>query len=109
VGSPGLWLSQVYSRRSKETEGIDRFGAHVAHLSYRDPPTSDLARGWPVMQVAHDLGLAVARFVLNVDSSLVRPNFKTNAWREIPVSARLDRTLLPLATWTRPATRRDPR
>ncbi len=60
VGDPGRWLAQTYQRALRGQAGVDRFGALVAHLNYREAPTSELTRGWPVMQLSHDVGIAVA-------------------------------------------------
>lgn len=109
VGLPGPWLRRVYLRPSSGVAGVDRFGAQIAHLNYREPPASELARGWPVMQIANDLALAVAAFVRNVEPALVGASFCDKVWRQLPVGARLNRPLLPLATWTRPALRPRPR
>ena len=109
VGDPGPWLRQVYVRKSKSADHVDRFGTLVAHLNHWDPPGSELARGWPVMQLAHNLGLADAKFVRHVDSEKVVPRFRNEALREVPVSARLDQSrLMPMLAWTRPALRQVP-
>lgn len=102
----GPWLRQV---RMRATRGggatVDRFGTQIAHLSFQRTPPSDYARGWPVMQVANEVGHVLHCFLQHVDESKVCEGFIPQALREIPVIARLDDSLQPMAAWTRPAIR----
>ena len=63
VGEAGPWLRRV--RFTPETgspeDRVDRFAQQIAHLNYHVPPVSDFARGWPVMQLSNELGVALAR------------------------------------------------
>ena len=107
IGEPGPWLRRARFQPEKGSaeEYVDRFGAQIAHLNYKASPASDFARGWPVMQLASEIGAATARFVAEVDDGKVAPDFKDKAWREIPVVARLEDAVMPLAAWTRPSLR----
>lgn len=107
VGEPGPWLRRVRFRpeRGSPEAAVDRFGEQIAHLNFVTQPVSELARGWPVMQLANEVGRATSTFVTSVDDRLVHPSFKSMAWREIPVAARHDPDLTPLLVWTRPASR----
>ncbi len=86
---------------------MDRFGEQIAHLNYRAIPVSDFARGWPVMQLASEIGSAVTVFSAEVDPTRVFADFRPKVWRELPVTTKVDDPRLPLAVWTRPSLRGD--
>ena len=107
IGLPGPWLQRVWFRpeRYSPEELVDRFGEQIAHLNYHALPLSDFARGWPVMQLAAEIGRAVAIFSAEVEPAKVVAGFRTKVWREIPVTAKTDDPRLFLAAWTRPSLR----
>jgi hypothetical protein len=99
----GPWLRQVRMRATKAGgKPVDQFGAQIAHLSFRSTAPSDFARGWPVMQVASEMGSALRVFLDNVQPAVLAPHFHDAAAREIPVIARLDGGPHPMAVWTPP-------
>ena len=104
VGEPGPWTSQVRRRRAKgqTSTTVDRFGEQVGHLNFRLAPVSDYARGWPVMQLASELGRSLRTFSDAVDPGLVSTRFKPKVLRELPAVSRIDTTYSPMGVWTRP-------
>lgn len=107
VGPPGPWLRRVRFRPEKNSREArtDRFGEQIAHLTYHAEPVSDLASGWPTMQLASEVGTAAWRFINAVDDAHVHPGFKTLASRELPARSKLDDGLLPMLLWTPPTLR----
>jgi hypothetical protein len=80
---PGPWVLEV-----KHPE-LDRVGKEIAHLTYHRVTLAERAKGWPVAQIAGALGAVLRVFVENVPAQNVTPEFIEEAWREIPVFARL--------------------
>ena len=69
---------------------LDRVGAEIAHLRYDDEITLDAqARGWPVLQLAGAVGGVLRVFLEAAPDQLLAPGFAEDAWREIPVFARV--------------------
>jgi hypothetical protein len=106
VPPQGPWLAAIKRASADPKDRVDRFGEHLGHLTFKRAAVSDYARGWPVIQVADELGVAVRAFVEHVDDSRVAPDFKAKAWRELPVGARLARVQKAVGIWAKPATTR---
>ena len=106
AGEPGPWVRSVRMYGEPGTTAIDRFGSQIGHLNYRVVPVSDYARGWPVMQLAHELGAVVCAFADAVPDAKVSTDFKARTRGETPLTARLPTQRLPIALWTTPATPR---
>jgi hypothetical protein len=81
--APGPWIREV-----KHPE-LDRVGKEIAHLTYHRVTLAERAKGWPVAQIAGAVGAIMRAFVENVSARNVVPEFFEDAWREIPVFARL--------------------
>ena len=67
-----------------------RVGAEIAHLRYDNEATLEAqARGWPVLQLAGAVGGVLRVFIEAVPTELLSHRFSDDAWREIPVFARV--------------------
>lgn len=101
----GQWLRQITFRRTKGSTAanVDRFGQEIAHLNYIGLSTSDVARGWPIMQVMFEVGRALWAFATNVDASKVCGGFVDRAISEVPVSARVSPRYSVCVVWAQQA------
>jgi hypothetical protein len=86
------------------SEHLDRVGREVLHLSYwRLSTDAQAVRGWPVMQIAGEVGAVLRLFIENVADRLVVPNFKGDAMAEIPAFVRISGSGAAPAFWPRAA------
>ena len=103
VPAQGPWLSRIKVAAKDPAARVDRFGKEIAHLTFEEAiPLTEHAHGWPVMQIANELGTVLRVFVQNVSGVKIDANFKTKALREIPLPARLERVEMGALMWARP-------
>lgn len=99
----GPWLRRIKRGGSDPAGRLDRFGQEIAHLTFADDISlAEHARGWPVVQIANEIGEVLRVFVDNVADATVVGDFKAKARREIPLAARLDNAGLGAGLWGRP-------
>jgi len=98
----GPWLRGIKRSARDPQDRVDRFGEQLGHLTYKQPAVSDYARGWPVAQVTHEIGVVLAAFIHAVADAKVAPDFKPKAWREIPAVARIPDEHKALGLWAQP-------
>jgi hypothetical protein len=104
--SQGAWLSGIKRSAPKAQDRVDRFGEQLGHLTFKQPAVSDYARGWPVAQVASEIGVALRAFVEAVPDAKVGPDFKQKAWRELPAVVRIPDERKTVGLWARPVVTR---
>jgi hypothetical protein len=97
---PGPWIALVKGPR------LDRVGAEIAHLRYDDESTLEgQARGWPILQLAGAVGSVLRSFIETAPRHLLAPRFVEDAWREIPLFARVSHSGSIPPVWPRAARR----
>jgi hypothetical protein len=102
----GPWLSGIKRTARNPQDRVDRFGEQLGHLTFKQPAVSDYARGWPVAQVTHEIGVVLRAFIHAVADAKVASDFKNKAWQEIPAVARIPDDHKAIGLWAQPVSTR---